>query len=712
MEYELKESSPELVTSLMEKFGLDSLSATILARRGAEEKDMVWFFEEDIVFQHSPFLFLDSLDAVERIEEAIEGGENIAVYGDRDCDGITSTAILVKELKRMGAGNLSYRLPLGDEPYGLTDELVDEFIKNGITLLITVDNGISALNQIRALRNNGIDTIVLDHHLPGDEFPPAYAILDPKVEGSGYPFSDPAACLVAFKTMYALRFLRSPLYGSECILLHASPENESVRIDAYRLENLEVTSRISEVISLSSGYDISRSSLLKFLSCSLPVIVLDRDVELKLLRKAFGNKVDIVLEELRPRIEKLIPRIKGKSLYDLSLVSRVVRYSDGNSEMETLLSLFRSYSLYGTKGLMDGLDELVQLVAIGTIADMMKLENENRLFVKMGLKRMSQKPLKSLSYILSKLGLFGRNIHARDISYNLSPLINSSGRMGKPDVALSLLLSDDEGDIERISEELIALNKERQRSTDESISLTEEIAESSYEHFAHRFLIVSDPSIPRGLTGNLASRFLNKFKVPSVVLAYTEDGKMVASIRSGKNFNAKEFLSLFSSHFLYYGGHGAAAGFTIEKDEYPKFLSSLEDVVYTYEEGGEDEHLVIDSILPERMLSDSLWSIRERFEPFGQGNPPLLFLLENVRIREIYPNRNGASYLRFSVEANDEIWPCVFWENDKSEGYFKPQEMVDLVFSPEINYYKGIDHKQLMIKAMEKSIDSQGVFLR
>ena len=158
---------------------------------------MVWFFEEDIVFQHSPFLFLDSLDAVERIEEAIEGGENIAVYGDRDCDGITSTAILVKELKRMGAGNLTYRLPLGDEPYGLTDELVDEFIKNGITLLITVDNGISALNQIRALRNNGIDTIVLDHHLPGDEFPPAYAILDPKVEGSGYPFSDPAACASA-----------------------------------------------------------------------------------------------------------------------------------------------------------------------------------------------------------------------------------------------------------------------------------------------------------------------------------------------------------------------------------------------------------------------------------------------------------------------------------------------------------------------------------
>ena len=705
MEYRVKTYSSETVFSLMERFGLDSLTSTILAQRGYDWKKMAYFFEEDMIFQHSPFLFQDSFDAVERISDALDENEKIMVYGDRDCDGITSSAIVIRELRRLGAkDNLVYRLPLDDEPYGLTMEIVKEVIDKDVKLLITVDNGITAVEEIRALRKNGVDVIVLDHHLSGEDFPPAYAILDPKVEGSGYPFSDPAACLVSFKTMFALRFQRSPLYMSQCILLHASPENDGIRVEAYRLENLMLTSSIAESISSDGYYSLQESKLMKFLSVNLPIIVYDRESELRLLRKAFGNSVDISIEELRPRLEKLIPQVKGKSLYELSLVSKTVRYSDRSAEMETLLSLFNSYSLYSTKGLMDDLDDSLELVAIGTIADMMNLVDENRLFVKLGLKKLKSHPMKALSYLMARLDLLGRKLRARDISFNLSPVINAAGRMGSPDVALSLLLSDDEKEIETLSEELLALNKDRQRSSDEALSLTEGIAESSYEHFAHKFVLVSDSSIPRGLTGALASRYLKNYHVPSIVIAETEDGKMVASMRSTPSFNSKAFLSRFENYFLYYGGHSAAAGFTLEKDNFFSFLSDLEEHVFSDEGEEEGEEIEIEAVLNDGYKIDDLWKVKESFEPFGQGNPPLLFLVKNAKIVDIAHNRNNAKYLRFSIEIHNEVWPAVFWENDRDEGYYSPGDEVTLIFSPDINYWKGFEKKQILVKAMEKCV--------
>ena len=172
MEYRVKTYSSETVFSLMERFGLDSLTSTILAQRGYDWKKMAYFFEEDMIFQHSPFLFQDSFDAVERISDALDENEKIMVYGDRDCDGITSSAIVIRELRRLGAkDNLVYRLPLDDEPYGLTMEIVKEVIDKDVKLLITVDNGITAVEEIRALRKNGVDVIVLDHHLSGEDFP-------------------------------------------------------------------------------------------------------------------------------------------------------------------------------------------------------------------------------------------------------------------------------------------------------------------------------------------------------------------------------------------------------------------------------------------------------------------------------------------------------------------------------------------------------------
>ncbi|MBQ0070255.1 MAG: hypothetical protein KBS81_00110, partial [Spirochaetales bacterium] len=142
--------------AINERYGISLLASTVMARRGVDEEDVKYFLEEELVYQHSPFTVDDVYTAVERIEEALdtedgEDQERIIIYGDRDVDGMTSTAIMYRTLKKLGAKYVTTRLPHGDESYGLTPEIVKEIIDGGHTLCITVDNGISAIDEIRDL---------------------------------------------------------------------------------------------------------------------------------------------------------------------------------------------------------------------------------------------------------------------------------------------------------------------------------------------------------------------------------------------------------------------------------------------------------------------------------------------------------------------------------------------------------------------------------
>ena len=346
MDIKVNVSDPGKVRSLKERFSLDLLSATILERRGVESaEDALYYLESDMIYQHSPLECDDVFTAIDRINAAIEEGEKILVFGDRDVDGITGSAILYRGLKKLGASELSVRLPEGDEPYGLTSDIVREILEKEYTLVITVDNGISAINEIKELEKSGVDVIVLDHHIPGDELPGAVALFDPKIPGCGYPFDSLAGCAVAAKMIWALNFSQTPLFGSECIILHAEPRNGSIRINAVRIENLIEIDRITEEVADGGGASQAKDRLMDFLAVNLPIIVLDADTEKKMLRRAFGNNVDINLEDMRSKLEALMPRAKGHSIFDLAMQSRAARYHDGDKEIETLVSLFRSISL-------------------------------------------------------------------------------------------------------------------------------------------------------------------------------------------------------------------------------------------------------------------------------------------------------------------------------------------------------------------------------
>lgn len=700
MNVRIPQSDASKVRAMKERYSLDLLSATVLERRGARSgEDILYYLENDVIYHHSPFEAEDVPIAVDRIMDAIEEQEKILVFGDRDVDGVTAAAIMVRALRRLGAKELSYRLPTGDEPYGLTSDVVDEILEKGYTLVITVDCGISCIDEIAKLERNGVDVIVLDHHIAGDDLPPAAAIFDPRVEGAGYPFPGLAGCAVSAKMAWALFFSQTPLYGSECIVLHAEPRNGTIRINAVRLENLVEIDRITEEV-VEGAFSVERSRLMDFLAVNLPVFVLDGDVEKKMLHRAFGDGVDISLIDIRERLEAVMPRVKGHSLFDLAMVSRAAKYQEGDKEIETLLSLFRSVSIHSYPSLSTDYDDILQLVAIGTIADLMPMKDENRMIVKRGLMMLSRKPIASLVYLIARQNMTGKKINSRDVSFYIAPVLNAAGRMGNPEAALKLLLTDDSALSVSLTDDLLDMNKARQRAEEDVLALVRERAAASLSELDGRFIIVDDRQIPRGLTGSIASKLSSEFLVPCIVMADTE-GRISGSMRCKEGWDAKAFLDTLSSYFESYGGHSKAAGFSLPSEHKQAFMGALAEAVAG--QGAESpvmKEMVADAQIPAEYMTEELWRLSELLEPFGQENDPLKLYIRNAKIIDVLPTKGDRRMLRFTVSFGRYSWPAIWWHPHDKESFCKGAA-VDVVFTPDTNYWKGQSKMQMLVEEME-----------
>ncbi len=702
MDIRIPVSDPGKVRTLKERFSLDLLTATVLERRGLERaEDAVYYLETDTVYQHSPLECDDVYTAIERITAAIEEGENILVFGDRDVDGITGSAILYRGLRKLGAGNVSVRLPEGDEPYGMTEDTVSEILEKGYTLVITVDNGISAVDEIRELEKHGIDVIVLDHHIPGDELPPAVAVFDPKVPGSGYAYDGLAGCAVAAKMIWALSFSQTPLWGSECIVLHAEPRNGSIRINAVRLENLIEIDRITEEILEGGGFSSEKDRLMDFLAVNLPIIVLDEETEKKMLRRAFGSGVDISLVDIRSKLEAVMPRAKNHSLFDLAMLSRAAKYSDGDKEIETLVSLFRSLSIHSYPSLSAEYDSLMQLAAIGTVADLMPMKDENRIIVKRGLRLLSEKPLMCLQSLLGRQNLAGKHINTRDISFYVAPVLNAAGRLGHPMDAFSLLVSENPDEADALTENLLSMNRQRQANEENALSLVRDKARESFEKLGGKFVIIADESVPRGLTGAIASKISKEYSVPAVVMAVVDNERVSASMRCSDNYDAKAFLSTFASLFDDYGGHRCAAGFSMPYENKDSVIRMMESVVSSMDKCAESgKEITADATIPPEYMTTGLWRLSALLEPYGQENEALRLYIKDATIADVTPPRPDQKMLRLLLRHGTYSWPAVWWNPHDAESYKKGMH-VSVVFTPDVNYWRGQEKEQLSIVEME-----------
>jgi single-stranded-DNA-specific exonuclease len=240
MIWEKTELNPDEVREIARRYDLDLISAAVLIRRDyLDGQSPRFILENDPLLMHNPFLFQDMVKVVKRIHKAVSEGQTIQIFGDRDVDGITSTILLREVLQGLGV-QVRWQIPVGEDDYGLTLQVVDSCAAEGCKLLITVDCGISNNEEIARAVELGIDTIVLDHHNPPEQLPEAFAIVDPKCRDSTYPFRDLSGCGVVAKLAVALAFSAASIFDTPIWFLHVQPANETFNIEAVRLVNLVV----------------------------------------------------------------------------------------------------------------------------------------------------------------------------------------------------------------------------------------------------------------------------------------------------------------------------------------------------------------------------------------------------------------------------------------------------------------------------------------
>lgn len=697
MSWSKKSVDPAKVRALSEQLRIHLITASILERRGVHDSgELKFYLESDLAYLHNPFLFDDMESAVDRIFEALTEGEKIRIFGDRDVDGMTSTVLLFEELEALGA-DVGWCVPEGDEPYGLTVEKVKAFHEADGTLIITVDCGISNTVEIGFANSLGIDTLVIDHHLPGELLPPALAIINPKVPGCGYPFAHLAGCGVTAKLIWALRFAKTDLYKQELVLLHCEPGNDTVVIQAVKIENLLEVDRLTEEI-VPGILDIERSRLGDFL-LNLPILTFDEKLELRLLRKAFGSSADIHLIDTGSKLIKVFPALQGKSLTRLKALSRSLRYKTGEvQELDSFLSLFIAYVMRTHPPLSTEYQTILDLVAVGTIADLMPMKNENRILVLNGLRQLNSGQRPSLAAFLTEVNLIGKTLSTTDIGWQISPVFNAAGRLGVPQVAVNMLLSKDMTEGSELVRELTKLNRERKKIGENAWDRLLPKAAKSLAAHHDRMIVLDDHKLHRGITGIIATRLMNQFRVPAVVIAHLPE-KMIGSVRSGQGLHVKDFLSRFEDILIDYGGHPQAGGFSVEPHNFEAFLKRL------YHEAAEIEleeqrlEFHIDAEIPHTYMTPELIEIVEQFEPYGEGHKPLQFLVRDVVLQEASIMGNAqVKHLKLLVKSGAHSWPAVYWKaGNRLDGDFSQGDHVDMIFRLGRNYYRNMESLQLTV---------------
>ena len=707
-EWRKKEVSREAVKALCDLYGVDALTASIMVRRGiTQANDVLYFKESDLRFLHNPFLFSNMEDAVDRITSAKQEGEKILIFGDRDVDGVSATAILYTYLQRSGY-DVSWRLPVGDDAYGLSMQAVDDFAKDYGSLIITVDCGISNAAEVAHARELGIDVIVTDHHNPPETLPDACAILDPKVKDSGYPFADISGAAVSYKLVEALRFSESELYKAEIALLNVRPaETEGVYIDCVKVRNLVRTASLSEHIR-GGGISIAQTKLPEFLK-GAQIFTWNEEAVKKQLSDIFGRGVEFNTADLRPEVSKLIPSLSRMSLLEAKDASRIAKYSTHPiSEIDGFYNIFVSFAekkMETKQKLADRQNDL-ELVAIAAIADIMPLKDENRILVKAGLDAINEGKVRpGLVELFSRLSVAGKKISSSDLSWTVIPALNAAGRMGESNAALEMLISPDADVREKRAEEIIALNEKRKAFVGDAASVTAIQAEESFERCGKKLCVVVDERINKGVTGILASRLMAKYKTPAIVITFIDGDVAVGSMRSCRGLNATDFLASLGDIFISYGGHNCAAGFSFPKEKLPLFTERLKTAALHIVLDPESDTLDVDAELPANYLSPAILSVVDAFEPFGEGNREIVFLSKALPVTDAtLVGKSERRHLKITFDCGKYKFPALFWgEGERLGRDFNKGDVLDVLYSMNRNTFNGAVTPQMIITDFVRS---------
>lgn len=695
------------VESVSKKYSLDPITASIMVRRGITSgRDILYYIEDDLRFQHSPFMFAAMEDAVDRILDAKEENEKVLIFGDRDVDGVTSTTVLYDCLSSMGI-DVSYKLPGGDDAYGLSIQAVEEFAANYGSLIITVDCGISNNAEIAKAAELGLDVIVVDHHNAPETLPSPAIIIDPKTENSGYPFPDISGCAVVYKLVSAIRFSQSNWYKQDVTLLNVNKENSAV--ECVKVRNLVPVSRLTQTIDQNTT-SLSDTNLPFYLQGQL-LLAWDAKSLSQDLQSLFGDGAQFNLVDIREEAAKLFPKFASMTLTQLKGMSKMAKY--GDHEPTEIGGFYNIFVTWVQKSLAKDFPSFaqaeekdLQLVALAALADIMPMKNENRIFVKNGLKSINSGRIRpGLRELMAELNLTGKRINSIDLSWVVVAHLNAAGRLGQPELAAKLFITDSQNERLETAKQIIELNAERKQLCVDAWNYAGIQAKASIPLHSNKLCVVIDERINRGVSGILAGRLVSTYNVPAMAVTIV-DGIAIGSMRSCRDYDVTQFLNKMDDLFINHGGHNFAAGFSFKRERLAEFeeriktLSSEIKLGDTKDTGGD-----IDAEIPAQYLTPALLDISDRFEPYGEENPQLLFMAKNIRVASGQRMGKGEKmHLKITVDCGKYKWPCIFWNEGERLGRdFNVGDRVDFIFRVERNVFNRIETPQINLVDIKKS---------
>ncbi|HOO72709.1 MAG TPA: single-stranded-DNA-specific exonuclease RecJ [Spirochaetota bacterium] len=641
--------------------------AELLFRRGIRTPSTITsFLNPRLSSMHSPFLMKNMDRAVQRLRIAIDSNEKIGIFADSDLDGMTSLTVLYSMLNKMGVA-VYYRFIKNNETYGMTEEIINEFAEQGITLLITVDSGIRDVNEIALARSSGIDVIVTDHHEP-DVILPDAIILNPKQKDCLYPFKELAGVGVTFKLCHAFLYSYLPGYDMHFVLIHYKQKNFNIKIIKNGIMIDEVALLVPEQIPpFLSEY--AENSLFLY-HCS---------------------------EDETGDVEKLL---SGYPLKKFSEFFAATVSANNHSNITTdaaalmgsingMYAVFSDIHLTSSTKLFSFLYTSLGFISIGTIADVVPLTDENRVLVKHGIASLNRTAHPGLTVLIN-----ARNITSKTIAWEIAPLLNTPGRFGLTELTEQFFLPTGNSKIEKIIQQIKDLNEKRKTMVNDIFK--NELAQVENGNESYNNFIFTKSDIPDGIAGLIALRLSENKKKPSIVVStQSETGVYKGSGRCSGDFDFFSVVEPLSGYFERIGGHAQAFGFTINYHNINDAMKRIDEALVEHDM--HEQELAIDFEIHISSIKQELINQLALLEPFGKANEEPLILSKNVRLSQFSRFGLENNHGRAAVEENPDI-SLVGWRiADGMEEIFISNRSIDVVYSLEAREFNNKKYIQLII---------------
>ncbi|MDH4158038.1 MAG: single-stranded-DNA-specific exonuclease RecJ [candidate division Zixibacteria bacterium] len=558
------EPEPELAARLAADTDLPVQVIKILFNRGLSDAQSIdSFLNPQLTDLKDPFSMTGMVRGVDRVTQAFMNNEKIVIYGDYDVDGITATALLYIVMNKLGA-QVDFYLPNRlTEGYGLSKEGIDEAKNKGVSLIITVDTGITAVDEIEYASSLGIDVVVTDHHEPGVRLPEAFTIINPKQPDC--------------------------TYGDE-------------------LSGVGVAFKFAQALYRSLGQD-------------------ERELE-----------------------------------------------------------------------------QHLDLVALGTAADIVPLIGENRTLTRFGIRQVTRTTKPGLKSLVFVSGLMGRKISTGQVVFILAPRINALGRLGDAGQAIRLLATKDERVAQEIARQLDEENRRRkeidENTLEEALNQIDELVDTADD----RAIVLAGEEWHQGVIGIVASRLVERFHMPTVLISIS-DGIGKGSARSIPGFHLCEALKECEDLLIKYGGHKYAAGLSIQQDNIPAFREKFKEVsnrLLTDEDITPKLHIDLELELTD--IDEKLMDAIESFAPFGPQNMRPVFLTRNCEVVG-QPRSVGNNHLRMRVRKGDAVCDVIgFGFGDMARIISSKGCLVDIVYVLEYNTYNDVTRIQIQLRDIKLTV--------